>query len=248
MEFEALDRSTWGHCVDNNVFKSSRRPFTAVAAKRILESALVVAFLLALVTLCAAGEQKTGTLKGKIVDEKGKAIAGCTVKLTNTRDRSVKEVETDSSGNFSIELPPDEYLVSFEHEGFQEASLQALQQVEEGKESHVKTITLPKATHSSLVRGSVFNLNGQTLAGVKVTITRIPTDEEEKAGKHVKNHTKDYITNAHGEFAFRLPAEAARYRVTAAARGFKSDAKVVDVNGSEAVPVALTLLPQKNKG
>jgi hypothetical protein len=203
-------------------------------------------FWMALV--CTAGQQKTGTLKGKTVDEKGKAIPGCTIRLTDTRDRSIKEVQTDASGNFSIELPPDEYLVSFQAEGFQEASLQALQQIEVGKETRIKPITLPKASKISLVRGSVFNLNGQTMGGVKVTLVRIRTEDEEKEGKKVKSHTKNYVTNAHGEFAFRLPAEPARYRVTGTARGYKSDSKVVDVSGSESVPVALTLLPQKPKG
>ena len=238
--------------VDFNIDQMKRKKFDQTGRSRVSSIAVVLCLfsLMALPVIGQekTGQEKTGSLKGKLTDEKGKPIAGAVVRLTNTRDRSVKETQTDASGSFSIDLQPDEYLVGFQAEGYQEASLQALQQVEAGKETRVKPVILPKASHSSLVRGSVFNLSGQTLAGVKVTIERIPTDEEQKDGKHIKSHTRDYLTNAHGEFAFRLPAQPARYRVTAAARGFKSDTKVVDVNGSEAVPVALTLLPRKDKG
>ncbi|HEY6334236.1 MAG TPA: carboxypeptidase-like regulatory domain-containing protein [Blastocatellia bacterium] len=211
---------------------------------RLIQALLCVVCL----AVVAAGQGKTGIIKGRLTDEKGKGIPDATVRFTDTRDRSVKEAKTDESGNFTMELPPDEYLVGFEAEGFQEASLQALQQVEEGKETHVRTVVLPKVSHTSLVRGSVFNLNGQTLSGVRVTIQRVPTEEETKEGKKVKAHTKEYVTNVRGEFAFRLPTEPARYRVSASAPGFKSDSKFVDVSGSEAVPVALTLLPRKMGG
>jgi hypothetical protein len=198
--------------------------------------------------IATAGQtSKTGTIKGRVVNEKGKPIVGATVKATNTRDHTVKDTKTDDSGNYLLELPADEYLVGFQAEGFQEGSLQALQQVEEGKETRIKEVILPKATHTSLVRGSVFNLRGQTLAGVKVVIVRIPNDEETQSGKHIKSLSRDYLTNQRGEFAFRLPAQPARYRLTASAHGLKTDTKVVDVSGSEAVPVALTLLPIKDK-
>jgi hypothetical protein len=217
---------------------------TNIAIRQPLRAVLCIICLVVL----ALGQGKTGTIKGRLTDEKGKGIPDATVRFTNTRDRSVKEAKTDESGNFSMELSPDEYLVGFEANGFQEASLQALQQVEEGKETRVRTVVLPKVSHTSLVRGSVFNLNGQTLSGVRVTIQRIPNDEETKEGKKVKARTKEYVTNQRGEFAFRLPTEPARYRVSASAAGFKSDSKVVDVSGSEAVPVALTLLPRKMGG
>jgi len=202
----------------------------------------------AVITIAAAGsQQKTGTLKGKIEDQKGKAIAGVEVRIMSSRDRSISETKTDANGVYSFEVPPDEYTVSFQAEGYQEGSLQEMQQVEEGKETHVKTIRLPKATHTSLIRGSVFDFQGRSISGARIKLVRIPTEDEQKEGKHFKGLSRDYISNNHGEFAFRLPSARARYRITAAAPGYRPDTKDVDVNESESVPVAMTLLPLKKE-
>jgi len=196
----------------------------------------------------AAGfEQRTGTLKGKIEDEKGKPIAGAEVRIMSSRDRSVSETKTDAGGAYSFEVPADEYTISFQAEGYQESSLQDMQQVEEGKETRVKTIRLPKATHTSLIRGTVFDSQGRSISGARIKLVRIPTDDEQKDKKHFKGLSRDYISNAHGEFAFRLPSARARYRITAAAPGYRPDTKDIDVNESEAVPVAMTLLPLKKE-
>jgi len=204
-----------------------------------------------LVACFAAGaigvQQKTGTLKGKIEDEKGKPIAGATVRIMSSRDRAVSETKTDAGGTYSFEVTADEYTISFQAEGYQEGSLQDMQQVEEGKETRVKTIKLPKATHTSLIRGTVFDFQGRSISGARIKLVRIPTEEEQKEGKHVKGLSRDYVSNIHGEFAFRLPSARARYRITAAAPGFRPDTKEVDVNESEAVPVAMTLLPIKKE-
>jgi len=196
----------------------------------------------------AAGfQQRTGTLKGKIEDEKGKPIAGAEVRIMSSRDRSVSETKTDAGGAYSFEVPADEYTISFQAEGYQESSLQDMQQVEEGKETRVKTIRLPKATHTSLIRGTVFDSQGRSISGARIKLVRIPTDDEQKDKKHFKGLSRDYISNAHGEFAFRLPSARARYRITAAAPGYRPDTKDIDVNESEAVPVAMTLLPLKKE-
>src|SRR5215471_5429793 len=196
----------------------------------------------------AAGfQQRTGTLKGKIEDEKGKPIAGAEVRIMSSRDRSVSETKTDANGAYSFEVAPDEYTITFQAEGYQEGSLQEMQQVEEGSETHVKTIRLPRATHTSLIRGSVFDFQGRSISGARIKLVRIATEDEAKEGKHFKGLSRDYISNTHGEFAFRLPSVHARYRITAAAAGYRPDPKEVEVNESEAVPVAMTLLPLKKE-
>jgi len=205
------------------------------------------ATILSIAVTGAALQQKTGTLKGKIEDEKGKPIAGVEVRIMSSRDRSISETKTDASGAYSFEVAADEYTVSFQADGYQEGTLQEMQQVEEGKETRVKTIRLPKATHTSLIRGSVFDFQGRSISGARIKLVRIATEDEAKEGKHFKGLSRDYISNSHGEFAFRLPSARARYRITAAAAGYRPDTKEVDVNESEAVPVAMTLLPLKKE-
>jgi uncharacterized GH25 family protein len=212
---------------------------------RILRIAFVLSFSLATVF---GGQEKTGTLKGKIEDDKGKPIAGAEVRVMRSRDRSVKEAKSDQTGSYTLELVPDDYSLSFDAEGYRGGTLVQMQQVEEGKETVVKTIRLARVKErTSLVRGAVFDSQGASLAGARVKLNRVPTDEEAKEKKHVSSHSMSYTTNSRGEFAFRLPAVRARYEVTASADGYKSETKTVEVSESEAVPLAFSLEPGKKK-
>jgi len=207
--------------------------------------------VLALIVVCfivttLAAPQGSGTLKGKIETDKGKPIAGVEVRVLRNRDRSLKETKTDEAGNYSFELKPDDYTVSFDAEGYQGGTLVQMQQVEEGKETIVKTIRIAKAGHrTSLIRGAVFDSRGASLPGARLKLERVPTDNEEKDNKQIKSFSLSYTTNSHGEFAFRVPAARARYKITAALNGFKTDTKLVDVNESEAVPLSFSLEPVK---
>ncbi|HKV42679.1 MAG TPA: carboxypeptidase-like regulatory domain-containing protein [Blastocatellia bacterium] len=191
--------------------------------------------------------QATGTLKGRLESDRGKAIPNAAVRVMNTKDRSVKETKTDSSGDYSLDLPAGEYTLGFDAAGFEQGTLQTMQQVEEGKVTRVKAVRLPKAVKSSLIRGSVFDATGRSISGAHVSLVRVPTDEEAKDGKRVKSFSREYISNIHGEFAFRLPPVRARYKVTAGGSGYRPDTKVVEVHEDESVPLALTLLPLKQE-
>jgi Carboxypeptidase regulatory-like domain len=210
-------------------------------------------FTLALILYCSlsvgfAKVQSTGSLKGKIENEKGKPIVGADVRAMRSRDRSLKETKTDEAGNFSFELIPDDYTVSFDADGYKGGTLVQMQQVEDGKETTIKTIRVSKVGHrTSLIRGAVFDSEGASLAGVQLKLVRVPTDEEEKDHKKVKSSSLSYTTNSHGEFAFRVPAERARYRITATLHGYKLETKLVDVSESESVPLSFSLEPVKNK-
>jgi uncharacterized GH25 family protein len=192
-----------------------------------------------------AAAQSAGTLKGKIENDKGKPVADAEVRAMSTRDRSVKETRTDSAGNYSFELAPDDYVVSFDAEGFQGGTLREMQQVEAGKETRIKTLKLQRAKRSSLIRGTVFDTSGLSLAGARVKLERVPSDETGKDKKNTDSLTRNYTTNSRGEFAFRLPATRARYQLTAILSGYKPETKTVDVNPDEAVPLAFNLEPLK---
>jgi uncharacterized GH25 family protein len=208
--------------------------------------------LAATILLCSslpvhAASQKIGTLKGKIENKKGKPVAGAEVRAMSSRTREMKETTTDQSGNYQFQLEADDYVVSFDAEGFQGGTLRQMQQVEEGKETQIKTIRLPKAKRTSLVRGAVFDSNGLSLGGARVKLMRIPTAEQQKEGKRIESLSRDYTTNSRGEFAFRLPPSRARYQLTATLAGYKPETKIVDVSEDEAVPVAFSLEPLKKQ-
>jgi hypothetical protein len=123
-----------------------------------------------------------------------------------------------------------------------------MQQVEDGKETSVKTIRLEKIKNrTSLIRGAVFDIDGRSLAGAKVKLVRVPTAEEEQEHKRVDSLKRDYTSNNRGEFAFRVPARRARYQVTASHEGYKPETKLVEVHEDEAVPLAFSLAPARPK-
>jgi hypothetical protein len=193
-----------------------------------------------------AAPQSAGILKGKIENEKGKPIAGAEVRAMRSRDRSLKETRTDESGSFSFELIPDDYTVSFDAEGYKGGTLVQMQQVEDGKETVVKTIRLLKTDQKvSRIRGAVFDSQGASLSGVHLKLERVPTDEEAKERKQFKSLSLSYTSNSHGEFAFRVPAARGRYKVTATLHGYKLETKIVDVSESESVPLSFSLEPVK---
>lgn len=211
--------------------------------KKLLPCAFALACLLA---VSFAAQKTTGTLKGKIENEKGKPIAAAEIRAMRSRDRSIKETKTDEAGNYSFELEPDDYTISFDAEGFQGGTLVQMQQVEGGKETAVKTIRLEKTSRrTSLIRGAVFDSQGASMAGVHLKLARVATEEEDREHKHIGSFSLNYTTNSHGEFAFRVPASRARYKVTATHPDCKPQIKTVDVDGSESVPLAFTLEPVK---
>jgi hypothetical protein len=213
----------------------------------VINRNLISALVLVCLSIAAfATPQGVGTLKGKIENEKGKPIAGAEVRAMRSRDRSLKETKTDEEGSFSFELVPDDYTVSFDAKDYVGGTLVQMQQVEEGKETTVKTIRLSKARNrTSLIRGAVFDSQGASLAGVHMKLERVPTDEEAKERKPVKSFSLSYTSNSHGEFAFRVPAARARYQIIATLHGYKLDKKVVDVSESESVPLSFSLEPVK---
>lgn len=207
--------------------------------------ALLILIVFGLITGAFAFQQKTGTLKGKVEGEKGKPLADVDVRVMSSRSREIKEGKTDATGHYQLELEPDSYTVSFDAEGYSGGTLRDMQQVEESKATEVKTIQLTKAKRTSKISGAVFDARGVSLAGVHLKLARVPTEEEVKEKKKVDSLNRDYVTNNHGEFAFRLPPVRARYRVTASLDGYKTQTKFVDVSESEGVPLAFNLEPAK---
>lgn len=204
-------------------------------------AAVVTLIVLGLMTGGFAFQQKTGTLKGKVEGEKGKPLADVDVRVMSSRSRAISEVKTDANGNYQLELEPDNYTVSLDAEGYAGGTMRDMQQVEEGKTTEVKTITLTRAKRTSRVSGAVFDTDGRSLPGVHLKLMRVLTEEETKANKKVESLSREYVSNNHGEFAFRLPSMRARYRVTASLDGYATQTKFVEVSESEAVPLAFSL-------
>jgi len=90
-----------------------------------------------------------------------------------------------------------------------------------------------------VIDGAVFDDRGYLVPGARVAIERIPYESEE-----VQKLKSEQPANAAGEFAFRLPAVPARYRLTASMKGFRDESITVDVGGNERRHVSIQLEPE----
>jgi hypothetical protein len=93
-----------------------------------------------------------------------------------------------------------------------------------------------EAPHA-VVAGAVFRENGFSLPGATVTLTI----KDAPKGKKLQA-----VSDARGEFAFRVFPEAATYVVRASMKGFQAAEKEAAVGGEERVEVTL-VLPAESK-
>lgn len=89
----------------------------------------------------------------------------------------------------------------------------------------------------ALVSGTVFHEPGLALAGAEVTL--IPAPQQD--GLPVKAKKLQSVTDARGEFVFRVPAASMRYTVKVAAKGYRGEEKTVSVQGEERADVTFVL-------
>lgn len=80
----------------------------------------------------------------------------------------------------------------------------------------------------AVVAGTVFQEDGRLLPGAEVILTPSPEDGSPPGRKPLKG-----VSDARGEFAFRVPAMPMRYTVIVKARGFRAQEKRVSISGEE---------------
>jgi hypothetical protein len=204
--------------------------------------AIICAPLLAALLLAPAGAQsqtQTGALKGRVKERNGKALEGVIVRATGAENKEDKrETKSDDKGDFEFTtLPASRYSLSFEKQGYKTFITRKLE-VAAGETTKLSSVVelSREGEPYAIIRGAVFRGPGYTLPNATVMIERID------GGKKFKQET---FSQDGGEFAFRLKAEKAKYRVTAAARGFQPASVEVEIDGDEARNVALTLQPVK---
>lgn len=87
----------------------------------------------------------------------------------------------------------------------------------------------------AVVAGAVFRENGFSLPGATVTLAM----KEAPKGKKLQA-----VSDARGEFAFRVAPGAATYVVKASLKGFQAAEKEAAIGGEERVEVTLVLLAE----
>ena len=92
---------------------------------------------------------------------------------------------------------------------------------------------------ASVIAGTVFREPGFALPGAVVTL-----EELEPAAKGKRSKPQKVSSDAHGEFAFRLPPSETKFKLTAVAKGFTTQTKETAAVPGVRVDVFFELKPE----
>jgi hypothetical protein len=188
--------------------------------------------LLALLAIPGLAQDKTtGAIKGKVRVEKGSPSGVAVILLEG--DHEVSRTMTDEKGDFLLSrVPPGTYSVKFRKAGLSVGTIDDVS-VKAGQTRPLGDRLYLTIDEGSLafISGSVFSEDGRSVPGVRVDLERV-------AGENVRK-VDSRVTGETGEFVFRLPPDAARYRVILKADGSEPASKDVDVEMAARYRVAL---------
>jgi len=184
--------------------------------------------------------QDTGGVKGKVRTSRGEGIAGVTITVRQ-KEKEVKTVTTDSDGEFQIDgLTSGNYNVVFEKSGFASGTIYNVQVKKKSvRDLGSKLILSVDRGTQVIVNASVFFKDGTSVFGAKVEIEKVNSDgSTRKVGSG--------YTGESGEINFRFPEGAARFRVTATAKG-ESASKEIEVDSAAAYRLSIILNLERPK-
>ncbi len=202
----------------------------------IFRSIAAVAVLSILSLACLAQDKATGAIKGKVRVEKG-SPADVAV-ILRQGEREVTRTATDKKGDFVLaRVAPGVYGVTLRKPGLSVGSIEPVE-VKAGKTRTLGDHLILSVDEGSIafIRGSVFTEGGRSVPGVRVELARI-------VGENSMQKIDFRITGETGEFVFRLPPEAAKYRLTLKADGIEPASKDVEVDSAAVFRVAFTAKP-----
>ncbi|MGQ0761126.1 MAG: carboxypeptidase-like regulatory domain-containing protein [Acidobacteriota bacterium] len=205
----------------------------------IARSATALA-LLALFALAGPAQEKdktTGAVKGKVRVERGSPV-GVAV-ILRRGDEEVRRVETDRKGEFTIaRVPPGVYGLTFRKPGLAVGSIETVE-VKAGKTRSLGDRLVLSVDEGSIafLRGSVFTEGGRSVPGARVELFRVISESSVE-------RLDSRNTGETGEFVFRVPPDAAKYRLTLKADGAEPASKDVDVDAALVYRVALVYKPK----
>lgn len=183
---------------------------------------------------------QTGGLKGKVRNSKGSGIPSVTI--TARQDgKDIKAVQSDSKGNFVIQnLENGVYNLVFDSRGYSSSLLSNVEV--KGNKLRELPDTLTLAVDSGtlvIIKGSVFNQDGRSVTGAEVTIERLNSDGSVRKMGSV-------YTNVSGEFTFRQPEGAAKFRLTAKLKD-QTASKELEVDSAAIYRLAINLEVRNEK-
>ncbi len=201
--------------------------------KRVLILSLII-ITFSLISIA----QETGTVKGKVRNNKGNGIDNVTI-TARQNGKDIKSVNSNAKGEFNFDLEAGVYNFVFEKNGFSSGTLYNVE-IKKKKSTDLGDRLVLGVDQGSLVliKGSIFDQDGRSIGGAKVEIEKISDD-----GNNKKLGSR--YTSYGGEFTFRFNEGAAKYRITASAKGFESGSKEIVVDSAAIYRLAISLQAKK---
>jgi hypothetical protein len=202
---------------------------------RLRRTLFLVGIIVIVVGICL-GQDKTGSIKGKVRVETGSPVG---VEVTvRQAEREITRIKTDKNGEFlASRLAPGLYGLTFRKPGLSIGSIENVE-VKAGKTRSLGDRLVLTIDEGSIafIRGSVFSSEGRSVPNAKVELSRILDDGTTKK-------IDGRLTTETGTFAFRLSPEAAKYRVSLKLERAEPISKDVEIDGAAVYRVALSLPP-----
>ena len=201
---------------------------------------LVLLILFVAVSVGIALAQETGSVKGKVRTTKGEGIAGVSI-TARQNGEDVKSTTSDNKGNFQLEgLKPGVYNLVFSKNGYGSGLMYnvGVQKKKTNDLGDRLILTIDQGTQV-IIKGTVFDQDGRSVAGAKVEIEKVLSDgSTQKIGTSSTSYGGE--PNARGEFTFKFSEGATKYRVTASVKG-ASASKEIEVSSAAIYRLAITL-------
>jgi carboxypeptidase family protein len=91
-----------------------------------------------------------------------------------------------------------------------------------------------------IVSGTIFQEKGFALPDAEITLIPDPTADSAT----VKVKKMQTVSNARGEFVFRVPAASMQYKIKVSAKGYQGQQKSTTILGEEHIDVMFQLQPE----
>ena len=203
--------------------------------------------LIVTVSAVFAFAQENGGLKGKVRTVKGDGIASATV-TARQNGEDVKSVTADANGNFVLEnLKSGTYNLVFSKSGYSSGVMYNVE-VKKKRTNDLGDRLILNVDQGTLViiRGSVFAADGSSIGGAEIKIEKVLSDGSVKQIKSTYSSLgsdsgiRGGESPARGDFVFKLPEGAAKYRITASLKSV-SVSKEIEVESAAIYRLALNL-------
>jgi carboxypeptidase family protein len=124
------------------------------------------------VVVCSAHAQYRASIQGVVTDSQGGAVSGATVTLTNLETNQTLTATTDDNGIYNFNgLPPSQYSITVEKQGFKKQVLDAVGVIAEQANAVNVQLAIGQATETVTVNGDSTPLIDTETANGGGTIT-----------------------------------------------------------------------------